>query len=97
MRKGQGQYKFKNGNEYNGDLAENVPEGIGRMLYINEGDYFGRWKNGKKNGEGVYNYAKTKDIYSGSWLNGKKHGNGTYIFDETRCKVSRSCVNSLSR
>ncbi len=69
------------------------------MFYINEGDYFGRWKNVKKTGEGVYNYAKTKDLYSGSWFNGKKHGNGTYIFDETRCKVSMRIlnVNSFSR
>jgi radial spoke head protein 1 len=57
------------------------------MIYANFGDYYGRWKNGKKNGEGVFNYSKSKDIYSGSWHNGKKHGKGTYIFDETRVKV----------
>jgi len=57
------------------------------MVYANFGDYYGRWKNGKKNGEGVFNYVKTKDIYSGSWVNGKKHGKGTYIFDDTRVKV----------
>ena len=57
------------------------------MTYANYGDYYGRWKGGKKNGEGVFNYLKTKDIYSGSWVNGKKHGKGTYIFDDTRVKV----------
>ena len=57
------------------------------MLFANDGEYFGRFENGKRHGEGVFTYKKTKDIYSGSWKFGKKHGKGTYIFDATKMKV----------
>lgn len=57
------------------------------MIYVKEGEYFGRFENGKRHGEGVFTY-KNKDIYSGQWEFGKKKGKGTYIFDETRMKVN---------
>jgi radial spoke head protein 1 len=60
------------------------------MIYVNEGEYFGRFENGKRHGEGVFIYKKTKDIYSGSWKFNKKHGNGTYIFETTKTKVINS-------
>lgn len=57
------------------------------MTYFIEGEYFGRFENGKRHGEGVFTYKKTKDIYSGSWKYGKKHGKGSYIFEATKMKV----------
>ena len=58
------------------------------MNFAAEGEFYGRFENGKKHGEGVFTYKKTKDIYSGSWKYGKKHGKGTYIFDATKMKVN---------
>jgi radial spoke head protein 1 len=62
------------------------------MIYVNEGEYFGRFENGKRHGEGVFSYKKTKDIYSGSWKFNKKHGNGTYIFESIKTKVINSFI-----
>ena len=69
--------------------------GIGKMIYnatseekpLVNGEYFGRWENGKRHGEGIFTYRKTNDIYSGYWQYGKKHGNGTYIYEKTKIKV----------
>ena len=58
------------------------------MTYVVEGEYFGRFENGKRHGEGVFTYIKNKGVYSGSWKHGKKHGTGTYIFDSTKMKVN---------
>lgn len=66
----------------------NLKHGIGKMTYFIEGEYFGRFENGKRHGEGVFTYKKTKDIYSGSWKYGKKHGKGSYIFEATKMKVN---------
>jgi len=65
------------------------------MTFSNEGEYFGRFENGKRHGEGVFTYKKTKDIYSGKWKFGKKHGIGTYIFDATKMKVKFNLIYLL--
>ena len=65
------------------------------MTYAVEGEYFGRFENGKRHGEGVFTYKKTKDIYSGSWKYGLKHGKGSYIFDATKMKVKVFLNNSI--
>jgi len=97
MRHGNGVYKYKNGNIYEGESCENLCSGIGKMTYTGLGDYYGRFVNGKRHGEGVFNYSKTKDIYSGSWVNGKKHGKGTYIYDDTRVKVGSCFYDDRSK
>ena len=42
------------------------------MIYGAIGDYFGRFENGKRNGEGVFKYKKNGNVYSGSWKYGVK-------------------------
>ena len=74
------------GEKYEGEWLNNLKHGIGKATYA-EGEYFGRFENGKRHGEGVFKYKKNRDIYSGSWKHGKKHGNGTYIFTDTKTKV----------
>lgn len=39
-------------------------------------------------GEGTYNYAKTKDVYSGSWVAGFKHGSGCYEYGENKSRLN---------
>lgn len=87
LRHGFGMYTYgETGNKYEGEWANNLKHGIGKMIFANEGEYFGRFENGKRHGEGVFKY-KNKNIYSGSWLYGNKHGKGTYIFDDTKMKI----------
>ena len=56
-------------------------------------EYYGHFENGKRSGEGVYKYLKTKDLYSGSWKNDLKHGKGTFIFFDTKMKIVGDWAN----
>lgn len=63
------------------------------MVYADKSEYYGEWRAGKKEGEGMFVYPN-KDIYSGKWHNGKKHGQGTYVFSATGMKyVGEWCEN----
>lgn len=63
------------------------------MTYAIEGEYFGRFENGKRHGEGVFTYKKSKDTYSGFWKYGNKHGQGTYTFFANKLKISGNWEN----
>ena len=39
------------------------------------GKYIGEWKNGKREGKGIY-YWNNGDIYEGDWKNNKGEGKG---------------------
>jgi radial spoke head protein 1 len=56
------------------------------MTFKDKGYYFGYFKDGKRNGEGLFMHAN-KDRYSGLWKNGLKHGEGTFIIDATQVKL----------
>ena len=75
------------GNKYEGEWKNNLKDGIGKMTFGTEAEYTGHFTQGKRCGEGVYKYLKTKDLYSGSWKNGLKHGKGTFIFYDTKMKI----------
>ena len=69
--------KFKSGDEYEGELKNNIYEGRG-IYYYNGGDrYEGEYKNGKKEGKGIY-YYKEGDRYEGEFKNDKREGRGIY-------------------
>ena len=59
------------------------------------GEYYGHFEDGKRNGEGVYKYLKTKDLYSGNWKDGMKHGKGTFIFADTKMKIVGECASRM--
>jgi len=62
-----------------------MKHGIGKMVYVGKGTYYGYWENNFRNGEGVMTYVN-QDVYSGNWKDGQKHGQGTYVFFETGMK-----------
>lgn len=43
--------------------------------YNNDDTYEGDWKEGMRDGQGVYHYANG-DTYEGEWLRNHKHGTG---------------------
>ena len=94
VRNGIGSYTYLNGDKYEGEWVINEKHGTGKMNYIKEGEFFGRFENGKRHGEGVFTY-KNKDTYSGQWVFGMKKGRGTYIYDETRMKVNLNLLFRL--
>ena len=63
------------------------------MLFGKVGEYFGRFENGKRHGEGVFKYFKTNNVYSGSWKYGIKHGKGEFIFNATKMKIAGQWEN----
>ena len=48
------------------------------MEYFN-GKYIGEWKNGLREGFGIYKY-NNGDKYIGIWKNNLEEGNGRYIY-----------------
>ena len=75
-------------NRYEGEWKANKKHGIGKMTFDDKGEYFGRFENGTRHGEGVFKYKKTGNTYSGSWKYGKKHGKGEFIFNDTKMKIA---------
>ncbi|VHV72180.1 MORN repeat-containing protein [Clostridioides difficile] len=49
--------------------------GIGNMLYNSKDEYIGTWKNGKKDGKGIYKWSDGC-IYAGEFKGGKMEGYG---------------------
>lgn len=72
--------------EYEGNYADNMKDGEGKMTYPDGGIYEGHWKFDKRHGDGVYWYPNG-DIYSGEWRFGQKHGRASFISKETGAKL----------
>ena len=70
---------FPNGNEYDGEWANDMKEGYGILTYKNGERYEGYWKADKVHGKGtlVYTYG---DQFIGDWVDAKKHGEGELIY-----------------
>ena len=69
-------------NEKNNEYITNMISDIKKYNNIgNEKEiiYYGEFKNGKKNGNGVMFYKHYKEIYEGPFLNDQPEGNGKYI------------------
>lgn len=58
----------KNGISYNGEFGPNSTiEGYGNFKYENKEDYYGDFKNNKRNGRGTLYNPTTKTVRSGEW------------------------------
>jgi hypothetical protein len=53
--------------------------GIGKKIYKNGDVYEGRFKNGKRHGQGTYSYNRYNSKYIGEWKNDQKDGYGEFI------------------
>jgi hypothetical protein len=85
-RQGPGVYTYrKNKATFKGEFEQNIKTGKGRVTY-KEGYYEGFFENGKRHGEGTFQYPN-KDIYSGMWKDGKRHGKGTYVYANTKYEL----------
>ena len=66
--------------KYTGTVIEyRQREGDGHMCFDNGDKYFGKWKNDKKHGHGVWMDTDGWK-YDGEWKDDKKHGRGVYTF-----------------
>ena len=91
-REGKGTEYNKDGTiKYEGDWANDMPEGNGKLVEIKGIYYIGQFKQGLKHGKGKLYNKKGELILEGDYVNGKAEGfckfyfvNGDYFEGETK-------------
>jgi len=78
MRHGNGEMTFVTGETYTGHWFDDLFDGNGTLIYSRGEDgsvnsYSGTWKNGKKNGQGIFHFSNG-DVFDGRWAD--EHVNG---------------------
>lgn len=63
---GTAEYRFANGDYYNGELKNYLPEGQGSMEYDNGDKYVGQWFGGLRHGQGRMVFEDQTDV-AGQW------------------------------
>ena len=74
-------YAWPNGDKYEGEWKDGLPNGQGTCTWSNGDIYVGEFKDGAFNGQGTYKYAN-KDVYIGEYKDGLKNGQGTYRWSD---------------
>ena len=74
-RDGRGVLHWVDGGIYEGYFANDMANGLGRMIHADGDMYDGNWVNDKHQGFGVYSHADGAK-YEGQWLDDKQHGPG---------------------
>ena len=64
------------GGVYSGRLKNNKPHDHGRYAN-NDFEYYGKWVDGLKEGDGFETDLNTYEVFTGTFLNGKRHGTGS--------------------
>ena len=59
--------------------------GWGEYIYVEDSRYEGWWKNGLKDGVGVFTTV-TGEKYDGHWEKGKRHGEGVYRWNNGKTR-----------
>ena len=76
-KEGKGEEKT-NDYTYEGDFANDLKHGMGKIHYHNNGDFYeGEFNKGEITGKGFYTW-KNKHTYLGDFIKGKMHGKGIY-------------------
>jgi len=71
---GQFRYQFQGGT-YEGQWANRMPHGKGRMVYADGTVYEGEWKEFQFHGQGRLVHSNGV-MYEGEWQHGRQHGQG---------------------
>lgn len=75
---GPGQFRFANGDVYQGEFVDGLFHGWGTIVFNETGDrYDGEFSRGEFNENGVYTW-KNGNCYVGKWKNNKMHGPGAF-------------------
>ena len=77
-KEGKGSFFYnEKGEIYQGNFANDYPNGIGKYFYKNGDRYEGMFKDGKKHGEGILFFGNG-GIYKGEFKNDLRHGKGEF-------------------
>ena len=74
-----GNYTFKDGGEYQGEMFRGKPWGKGTTTYPNGDKYEGNYAKGKRQGYGIYTFSDG-ERYEGDWYQDQQHGRGIFYF-----------------
>lgn len=74
---GNGEFKYKSGESYQGNLQLGVYEGYGKLTSPGGETYEGSFRSGQKEGFGKLHYSSGAE-YSGQFLQGLPHGEGRF-------------------
>ena len=74
---GKGQIKFKNGNQYIGEISNGIIDGEGMFLWKDGVSYKGSFVSNSIEGKGCYEWPDSS-IYQGEVKNSLRHGKGTF-------------------
>ena len=92
---GKGQYIFKNGEIYEGNVIDDKFEGYGKYIYENGEYYIGQWKEDLRNGKGILYYKNGSIKYEGDFLNDKFEGKGKYYDQDEQYYYEGQFKNGL--
>jgi hypothetical protein len=82
MKHGVGEFKFSNGNVYEGEFKADRINGQGRYTYSEGHVYEGNWKDGDIRGRCIH---ANVDIYEGKWKDGRMHGKAKRYWPMVQC------------
>jgi len=72
--------------KYEGEIKNGEPEGLGVSSFHGT-TFIGKWKEGKKHGQGTFTYGRGKwegEKYVGEFKYGYRNGQGTYTWSDGR-------------
>lgn len=70
-------FTLDNGATYTGQMKNNLREGRGTQIWLDNSKYEGEWKNDRACGKGKLIHADG-DVYEGDWYDDKANGYGIY-------------------
>ena len=68
-------HQWTDGSRYEGEWLKHQPHGYGSLTYANGAQYSGRFKHGRREGQGIMKY-ENGDEYQGNWHDDQPHGKG---------------------
>ena len=72
-------FNYKNGDNYEGEILENLPHGYGSYTWANNDIYIGEWIKGQRHGKGIL-FLENGEIYEGEFLHNDFLENGAHNF-----------------
>ena len=67
---------------YEGEIKDSKPHGLGNAYYRSGGRYEGQWKEGKRCGQGKEYYPDGTLRYEGEWEDGGRSGQGKSYYTD---------------
>ena len=68
------------------NFVNGIKDSLGSFTLSNGSNYIGKFKDGKKHGEGQFTWGPHNSVYQGNYEHDKIHGDGTMLWmpDQTK-------------